>query len=218
MKTAKTCLKNFTIIPLLTSAFLLLFSFATLQAAEYPWQLKKNTDGITVYTRKVEGSPILEFKASVTVDAPIDKVIALFEDEKRMTEWYYQCVRFELVDNENPTKKIFYFVIHLPWPVTERDSVFRRTKSTDPATKSVSYTLTALPDRLPRDKEKIRVLELKSMWRITPLSDEKTELYIQQHSNPGGIIPSFVVNSLVVDIPFHSLKNFRKLLSSTKGP
>ena len=67
------------------------------------------------------------------MDAPTPKVIALFEDEKQIRRWYYQCVRSELVENEGPTKKIIYLILHLPWPVAARDFVFRRTKSEDPA-------------------------------------------------------------------------------------
>ena len=111
--------------------FLVLAFTSPLYAAEYPWQLKKKAEGISVYTRKVEGSPILEFKATVTVDAPLAKIIPLFEDVKGLTSWYYQCTHSELVKNEGPQDKILYLVLHFPWPVTERDSVFMRSKSTD---------------------------------------------------------------------------------------
>jgi len=165
-----------------------------------------------VYTRKVEGSAILEYKAQVNVDAPIEKVISLFEDEKKFPIWYYQCVRSELLQDEGQGKKIFYFVVHLPWPVTERDSVFRRIKTSDPAAKTVTYTLTALPERLAKQKGKIRVLYLKSIWRFKALKGGRTEVYFQQHSDPGGSIPAFIANTLVVDIPFNSLKALRKLV------
>jgi len=45
---------------------------------EDPMAIKTISRGIPVYTRKVEGSPILEFKASVIINAPIAKAIALF--------------------------------------------------------------------------------------------------------------------------------------------
>ncbi len=199
----------------LTAVFLasLVFSFYPQKtyAVEYPWQLKRDREGIVVYTRKVSGSSILEYKATVTVHAPIEKVIALFEDDQKLPQWYYQCVKFERLQDEGPGQKIFYFVIHLPWPVSERDSIFRRVKFSD-AHGVVSYTLSALPEKLPFQKGKIRVLYLKSLWRFTPLADGRTEIYFQQHSDPGGVIPAFIINQLVVDIPFYSLKNFRQLL------
>jgi hypothetical protein len=185
-------------------------------AAQYPWQLKMHKDGISVYTRKVEASPILEYKADLIVDQPLAKVISFFEDEKKMPQWYYQCVQAELVQKESAEKKIFYFVLHLPWPVTERDSVFSQSKLINPNDGTVNYIISALPERLPKQKGKIRVLSINSIWSFTPLKDGRTKVYFQQHSNPGGSIPSFLVNKLSVEIPFNSLKNLRKMLKEIK--
>lgn len=200
-------------VSLILLSILVVFFYATkLWAEEYPWRERINKDGISVSTRKVEASPILEFKADVTVSAPINQVIALFENEKRIPEWYYQCVQAELIRQETPEQKIFYFVLHLPWPVTERDSIFRRVRSLDAASGVITYTASALADQLPQKKGKIRVPYIKTVWRFTPLADGKTEIYFQQHSDPGGSIPGFLANALVVDIPFNCLKNFRSLL------
>ena len=183
-----------------------------LYAAEYPWQLKKTAEGISVYTRKVEGSPILEFKATMTVDAPVAKIIPLFEDVKGLTSWYYQCTHSELIKDEGPQDKILYIVLHLPWPVTERDSVFMRSKSTDEKNLNISYSIQALPELIPVRKGKIRVLMIHSLWRFTSLPNGKTEIYFRQHSNPGGSIPAFLVNAMSVDIPFNSFKTLRRLI------
>ena len=195
---------------------LFLFSFffsSLLKAEQSPWQLRQSREGIPVYTRKVAGSPILEYKANVIVDAPISKAVALFEDEKQIRRWYFQCVRSELVENEGPQKEIIYLILHLPWPVAPRDFVFRRTKSEDPANGTISYSLTALPNRLPMVKGMIRVKSIESVWRFTPLPNGQTEVYFQQHTDPAGSIPSSIVNKRAVQTPYNSLKNFRKLLT-----
>lgn len=192
--------------------FLVLAFTAPLYAAENPWQLKKKTEGISVYTRKVEGSSILEFKGDMTVNAPMAKIIPLFEDVKGLTSWYYQCTHSELIKDEGPQNKIIYIVLHFPWPVTERDSVFRRSKSTDEKNSSISYSLQALPKLLPVKKGKIRVPMINSLWRFTSLPDGKTEIYFRQHSNAGGSVPAFLVNAMSVDTPFNSLKTLRQLI------
>jgi hypothetical protein len=194
--------------------FVLAFT-APVYAAEYPWQLKTTAEGISVYTRKVDGSAILEFKATMTVDAPLSKIIPIFEDTKGLMSWYYQCIHSELVKNENPQDKIQYIVLRLPWPVAERDCVFRSSKSTDEKNSSISYSIHALPDFLPIKKDKIRVPMINAIWRFTSLPGGKTEIYFQQHSNPGGSLPAFIVNGLTVDTPFNSLKALRQLIMET---
>ncbi len=196
--------------------FLFLFNFffsSVLNAEPSPWQLRETIEGIPVYTRKVEGSPILEYKANVIMDAPMPKVIALFEDEKQIRRWYYQCVRSELVQNEGPKQEVIYLILHLPWPVAPRDFVFRRTKFEDLAHGTISYSLTALPERLPTVKGMVRVQSIKSLWRFKSLPKGQTELYFQQHTDPAGSIPSSIINQLAVETPFFTLKNFRKLIT-----
>jgi len=197
----------------ITALFIFCFFWASVINAEpSPWQLREKQDGIPVYTRKVDGSPILEYKANVTIDAPMPKVISLFEDEKQIRRWYYQCVLSKLIENDGPKQEIIYLILHLPWPVAARDFVFRRTKTIDPGG-SISYSLTALPERLPQVKGMIRVQSIKSIWTFKSLPQGQTEIFFQQHTDPGGSIPASIINQIAVDTPYYSLKNFRKLLT-----
>jgi hypothetical protein len=188
-------------------------SLPAINADENTWQLRADKEGIPVYTRKVEGSPILEYKASVIIDAPISKVIKLYEDEKQISRWYFQCVHSELVEKDGPKNEIIYLVLHLPWPVAPRDFVFMRTRSEDPASGTISYNLTALPDRLPLVKGMIRVNSIKSLWVFKPLPNNKTEVFFQQHTDPAGSVPASIINGLAAQTPFSSLKSFQELLT-----
>jgi len=195
---------------------LLLFGFyffpSFLNAEQSSWQLRKNQGGIPVYTRKVAGSPILEFKANVIIDAPLPKVIAYFE-ETQISRWYYQCVLSKFIVNDGPKQEVIYLILHLPWPVAARDFVFSRTRSKDAANGVISYTLTALPNRLPLVKGMIRVKSIESVWSFKSISQSQTEMFFQQHTDTAGSIPSSFVNAVVADAPYYSLKNFRKLLT-----
>jgi len=199
---------------LISALFLLSICFTSLLRAEQsPWLLRQSKEGIPVYTRKVVGSPILEFKANVIVDAPLSKVIAFFEDEKQIPRWYFQCAHSELVENDGPKEKVIYLILHLPWPVASRDFVFKRSQLDKSLDGTINYSLTALPNRLPAVKGMVRVQSIKSLWSFKPLNNAKTEIYFQQHTDPAGSIPYAVVNQLGVQTPFYSLKNFRRLIS-----
>jgi hypothetical protein len=199
---------------LITVFFLAVFFYSNLlNADQSTWQLRETRAGIPVYTRQVNGSAILEYKANVIVDAPTSKVIALFEDERQIRRWYYQCVRSELVESEGPNKEIIYLILHLPWPVASRDFVFRRTKTQDPKSGVITYSLTALPNRLPLVKGIVRVNSIESLWSFKSLPQGQTEISFQQHTDPGGSIPASIINQLAVQTPFYSLRNFRKLIT-----
>jgi hypothetical protein len=201
-------------------SILLLFSFCfssnLLNAEQSSWQLRKNQGGIPVYTRKVAGSPILEFKANVIIDAPLPKVIAYFE-ETQISRWYYQCVLSKFIENDGPKQEVIYLILHLPWPVAPRDFVFSRTRSKETTPGVISYTLTALPNRLPFVKGMIRVESIESLWSFRSLSQGQTEMTFQQHTDTAGSIPASFVNAVVADTPYYSLKNFRELLTGKEG-
>ncbi len=183
-------------------------------AAEYPWRLKKNEQGIQVRVRKVEDSPILEYKGTVVVDASMDKVVAFYEDTKRMTEWFHQCSESKMLEQKSPDDKILYFAIRMPWPVSDRDSVYERVRTKDPATGAMEYHASVRPNVYPLQNGRIRMPRVKGIWRFTPLPDGRTEVYYQQHGDVGGYIPAWLVNQLAVNIPFNTLLNLRRLLTS----
>ena len=191
---------------------LAMFVAGMLAAAESPWELKKDEDGVRAYVRDVEGSPIREFKGTVTVDASPEEAVRLFEEDGRMPEWFHQCTEARLLKADSAENKVLYVVISMPWPVKDRDLVFRRLRSRDPVTGAVEYRTSAAADVYPEQSGKVRMPYLKGLWRFTPLPDGRTEIYYQQHGEVGGHIPDWLVNKLAVNIPFNSLSRFRQLL------
>jgi hypothetical protein len=197
---------------ILTGMVSVMLCAGPLMASEAPWELKKDENGIRAYVRDVPGSSIREFKGTVVVDASQVAATRLFEEDGRMPEWFHQCSESRLIKANTPEDKVLYFVIAMPWPVTDRDVVFRRVRSQDLVTGVVEYRTSAVPDVYPEQRGKVRMPYLKGLWRFTPLSDGRTEIYYQQHSEVGGHIPDWLVNKLAVNIPFNSLSRFRQLL------
>jgi hypothetical protein len=196
-------------------AILVLFLSAQAFAAiakENPWVLKRNREGIQIYTRKVAGSPILEFRTVMIVNSPLEKTIEFFDEEKRIQEWFHRCAQAELVERISPDEERVYFVADMIWPFSDRDGVYRSVKATDPVNGTVIYTIFADNGDYPEQKNKVRIRYLRTEWRFTPLEGSRTRVEYQQHSGAGGFIPPLFVNIFIVNIPFKTFKNFRDLL------
>ena len=192
--------------------FLSLYFCGTLFSQEQPWQLKIDKDGIKVYTRKVEGSPILEFKGTMTLPVERNKVVEFYENQALYPQWFYQCKEIRVLETKSETEKILYYVMHMPWPVSDRDSVYKRVKSVE-AGGDVVFRLSALPDAYPKQAGKVRVSYLKVSWRFHALPTGETEISFQQHCSSDGHIPTAIVNKVTLNMPFKTLQKMKSFLS-----
>jgi hypothetical protein len=57
------------------------------QATGGTWQVIKQDQGITVERRKIEGSPLVEFKGHGVVDASVMEILAVISDTKNHPKW-----------------------------------------------------------------------------------------------------------------------------------
>jgi len=187
----------------------------TEMGTEYPWVLKRDMEGIKVYNRKVEGSPILEFRSEMIVTAPLDKTLAFFEQDNNMSQWFHRCKESKLVEEISPDEKRIYFAADLILPFDDRDGVYRRIKTEDPVTQTVTYTVTADNRDYPRHKHRVRIEKLTAEWRFTPIENDRTLVEYRQHSEAGGFIPPVLANLFVVTLPFKTFRKFRAALTAT---
>jgi len=72
----------------------------------------------------------------------------------------------------------------------------------------------AQPDAYPPQIGLIRVPRLEGFWKLQPqhsdTSQPSVKVTLQISTEPGGDIPSWLVNAMVVDMPFNSLKNLKE--------
>ena len=191
-------------------AFFALFvtDVAAARAAEVSWRLDREQDGIVVYTRPVEGSGIREFKGSALVAASVDSIRALLRDANHFKDWFPNTIESRLLDREGNVA-YQYSVLDLPWPVSDRDNVFRSETETDSATGRISIRVTAAPDYHPEQPERVRVRRALGQWLLEPVSPAETQVTFTMHLEPGGGVPQWLINTQVVETPFDALTNLR---------
>jgi hypothetical protein len=54
-----------------------------------------------------------------------------------------------------------------------------------------------------------------AVMEVTLFSFNSTEIVFMNAASPGGNIPNWLADSFVLDMPYHSLDNFRDMLKST---
>lgn len=182
--------------------------------AEFTVEKEKN--GVKVFTRKIEGSALKEFKGVTSIKTSLTSLVALMNDTDSYTQWLHECTAAKLVQAINLKERITYTVIHAPWPVSDRDTVTYSKISQDPKTKIVTIYLKGMADKYPAQSGKVRVPSLKGFWQFIPNKNGYVTVIYQLHSEPGGSIPDAIANSTTTDIPYNTLLNMHRVVKQEK--
>jgi hypothetical protein len=174
------------------------------------WDARLDKDGIEVYTRPGPEPRYKEFKGSTEIEATVAHAVALLEDHSACSNWLHRCSHSRLVEEVSATRRVFYQVTELPFPAKSRDAVFLAT-ITYAQDKSVKISMSPLPDRVESTKL-VRVRNAFGSYLLEPVSDTRTRVTWQMYVNPAGALPAWLVNSMLIDLPYRSLKKFRELV------
>ncbi|WP_166251677.1 START domain-containing protein [Marinobacter salicampi] len=179
-------------------------ALAELPAEDADWQLQKREGDIRIYTIDHPDSKFEAFKAEALLDAPLANVMAVMINPGSCTEWVHGCVESEAFGDGDFQERYAYSVNDMPWPVTDRDYVIRIQTEGDEGSGEVVMHLNAVPNMRDEEEGRIRVDQSDTFYRFTPQGGQTRMVWLQ-HTNPNGSIPSWLVNSLVVDIPLKSI-------------
>ena len=82
--------------------------------------------------------------------------------------------------------------------------------------KKVTITIEGKPKYIPEIPGIVRVKYLKGIWQFTPKKNNTVAILYQVHCEPGGNLPSWLVNSVVVDQPYETLCNLKTYVLKEK--
>ena len=189
------------------SVLAMLLCVTAVQVAERQWQLEREEDGVSVYQADVPVSKYKAYRGVVTINADLAAVQAAQEDVAGSCSWIFSCQQQRLLETEGNVSEL-YTRFEMPWPVKARDSVIQVTTRTD-ADGAVTRLLKAVPQRLPEEKDFVRVQRVDGEWHLKPLDQGRVEVTYEVHTEPGGSVPSWLANSFVVDAPLQTLQGLR---------
>jgi len=193
---------------------LLVFCFSNV-FAQGPWELKKDEDGIQVFTRDAAKGNIKELRVLCELDATKAQLINTIENIEDYNSWVYSNKKSTILKMITPQNIIYYTQSHLPWPIRDRDLVVELNITPTPDVLNIQAK--SLPDYLPKDANYIRVPYSLALWKVTEAPDNKLKVDYTFSIDPGGSIPSWLVNATLAIGPYNSFAKLREILRSQRA-
>ncbi len=177
------------------------------------WKLGKNSDGISIFTRKTDQSSIEQFRGTVKIESSMAAAVALIQDMDSVQKWIHYSKSGKTL-TKNGKSSLTYTITNLPWPLNNRDIVVNNTL-TQSNDGTVTIKFEGAPDSYPVTENMIRIRKLTGDWVLVPAENHMVSVTYTVLSEPGGRIPSWVVNMGIVDQPFITLQNMRKMVKNS---
>ena len=200
--------------------FILLFLLVTVvcfsQEAKYDWKLKKNNNGIEVYSRKTANSDFRELKSIVYIKTSLNSIVALINDRATYPQWVYKCGQATVLKKISESELIHYQTVTAPWPAENRDFVVNIKTSQDEKTRIVTITSTCRADYIPKVAHHVRITEFNASWTLIPLKDGTVQINYQLMVHPGGYVPAWLVNMAAIDGPYETMVYFKEWIMKDK--
>ena len=178
------------------------------------WELRKNEDNIRVYTRRITTSDFKELQCKTTVKATLGSIIKLLADDNNFPQWIYGCIKSSHIKNNGTTESYAYQLFDVPWPFDDRDVVAVGRISQDSKTKIVTIKSESVDGLLPENEGIIRIKNFHSSYILIPKPNGVVDINFEMGSEPGGVVPAWLVNMVIIKGPFLTHKKLTELLQT----
>ncbi len=193
----------------------ILFLALTAATAQGKWELRKNENGIEVYTRKAAVGNIKELRVICELETSETQLISILQDIGNYSAWVYSNKKSVIIKTITPQNIIYYTQSHLPWPIKDRDLIVQLSITSTP--QALNIQAKSLPDFLPKNDSYIRVPYSLAQWKITQGLNNKLKVDYTFSLDPGGSIPAWLVNATMAIGPYNSFMKLKEVLKAKKS-
>ena len=195
-----------------TNLFLLLLAIFLQSSvnAQENWSLRKDKNGIKVFSRNVEGFKFNELKVESLFEGRVSQIVALVLDANSQKEWAYKTIKSEIIKRNSESDLIYYAEVEAPWPFSNRDFVLHLNVQQNPQSKTVTISVEIVNDFLPEKKDIVRVKYFSATWVITPVNSQQFKLDYRIQVDPGANIPAWLANLFSTNAPYESFMHLKE--------
>jgi len=195
--------------------FLLLF-LPTLSHAglESDWVLTNESNHIKTYQRIYPGSKLLQFKAICVIDARAENFGQVLRDLDAMPLWMDMCEKATLISEIDENNRTLHILLDLP-VVNDRDLVVKTDTVYDLERARGVVDLSLVQNSgVPVPDGVVRLAAFSGSYVFEYITREKTGLIYTYYSDPGGLLPAFLVNFVGKHMLYNTFEKLGRMVQS----
>jgi hypothetical protein len=181
-----------------------------------PCDLKKNEDGIKVYTCKTDSSKFRSLVAEFELEnVSFEELSEFLWNVDNYSNWQYNMVSATLLKKVDENAIIYRSEVDAPWPVENREMIVQLSVLKGTASNQRTFTMHTVNFPYPENDALTRVPYSEARWTVKKVS---AKLYIRYELNidPGGYVPPLLVNLAMAEGPYQSFRNLKKLIETPR--
>lgn len=176
------------------------------------WNFIKEKDGIRIYTRTPENSNFKCFKGETVYNTTMDKINNYIGNVENINWWDKNLREIKVLSSERDKEMKYYLIYDVPWPLSDRDLCVEAKITTDPLTGERVVFAKPLLDVVPEKEGIVRIRNYWQKWTLKPMGNNKVQAVLEGFVDPGGSVPAWLYNMVIVDTPLKVMRGIKSLV------
>lgn len=182
------------------------------------WQKVYIKDGVEVFRKKLEGTPILGFAGEVMMSASPGKIMAIMSDIDNKPKWVDRMIENRVLEQLNPSTQVEYSHFSAPWPVSNREFVYRVQARYRPSGESTIDVRSIEHQGAPHAEGSVLGEILEARYILKSVTGTNTKVRVEVLMDPKGSLPTWLVNLVQESWPFKTLTALRDRVMIMPNP
>jgi hypothetical protein len=182
------------------------------------WTVEKEKDGIKISSRPASSSQFNDIHVETDLPGNIEQLKGILLDVNHYTDWSYATKKSSLIKKIGDGKLIYFSEFEVPWPATNRYFYADIDLKLDSTAGTLNVIAVNLPNYLPVYKDLVEVVFTKGIWKVSTISSKSIHVDYTLQLNPGGSLPSWVINLFSSKGPMETFENIKqKMIALNPG-
>lgn len=177
------------------------------------WKLEKTDKGVSLYTKTIEGTDYKEVKGTIKIHSDLARIYSKLMNIPEYPNWAFQCKEAKVI-KEQENQLYVYTIIDTPWPAKDRDAVLHFFHHIDTIKGTLNIKINDAKNFIPEKDEYERIKEFRSSWEVIKSATGEADITYTIFIDPGGNLPSGIVNAKALEHPFETLVALKKSLET----